>query len=93
MKNIYTIKNLPGEIWKEIKGFPFYEVSTKGRIKRIVHEKYYYKDGTIRFYSEKLMTLTKDSKGYLTVGLYAIATSLLTLNVNLFPFAYKPTVK
>lgn len=81
MKNIYTIKNLPGEIWKEIKGFPFYEVSTKGRIKRIVHEKYYYKDGTIRFYSEKLMTLTKDSKGYLTVGLYANGKRF-TLRVN-----------
>ena len=33
LKDIQKIENLPGEIWKEIKDYPSYQVSNLGRVK------------------------------------------------------------
>lgn len=53
--DILTVENLPGEEWKDIPDYGLYQVSNKGRVKRVPHEKFYLKDKSVRFYPEKLM--------------------------------------
>lgn len=53
--NIYTVKDMPGEKWKYIRNYRMYQVSNKGRIKRLPHEKFYHKDKSLRFFPEMLM--------------------------------------
>lgn len=53
--DIFTVENLPGEEWKDIPDYGLYQVSSEGRVKRVPHEKFYLKDKSLRFFSEKLM--------------------------------------
>ncbi len=84
----YRVKNLPGEIWKEIDGFQNYEVSNKGRIKRIEREhhavRYYAMHdrniSTARYYPECLMTQRQSGKTpYLKVSLVSDNGKQITL--------------
>ena len=49
------------EIWKEIKGYPNYQVSNMGRVKSLNYN---------RTGKEKIMKLTNDKDGYLLVKIY-----------------------
>lgn len=53
--DIFTVEDLPGEEWKDITDCGLYQTSNKGRVKRKPHEKFYLKDKSVRFFSEKLM--------------------------------------
>lgn len=64
-----SIELLENEIWKEIPNYEgLYAVSTKGRIKALDRD-IKYSNGRIVHYQEKLISLNKDSKGYLKVHL------------------------
>lgn len=58
-------------IWREIPGYNgMYLVSDKGQIKSLGRT-VIYSTGTKHIYKPKIMSLTKDRKGYLSVGLTA----------------------
>ena len=64
-QKLYTIENLEGECWKDIKGYEgLYQVSNLGRVKRL---KYISKDG--RELKEKLFSLEYNPKNYVVVNL------------------------
>lgn len=67
-KIFWKVKDLPGEKWKKIEGFPLYSVSNKGRVRRDKHESFFDRDGSLRFYPEILMKQQK-SGGYMLVTL------------------------
>lgn len=56
------------EVWKPIKGFPYYEVSNVGRVRsltrNIVHS-----NGMLQYCAGKLLTAGDNGRGYLQVGL------------------------
>ena len=56
------------EIWRNIEGFPGYQVSSLGRVKSI-QRKVKYKNGSIHTVNEKIIKPGKDKNGYLIVGL------------------------
>lgn len=60
---------IPGEVWRSVEGYEgLYEVSDLGRVKslaRVVHAK----DGRKIHYTEKLLRVNEDSRGYLQVCL------------------------
>lgn len=66
--------SLIDEHWKDIKGFEgIYQVSDKGRVKRLAHVETYTRKDThttcIRRYPDRLMKLTLSSDGYAQVNL------------------------
>ena len=57
------------EIWKEIKGFENYEVSTLGRIKSLART-IIYKDGRVYKYKSKILKPNINTAGYFYVNLF-----------------------
>lgn len=68
MPGFIRIKNLPGERWKEIKNYPNYMVSTKGRVMRIEHE-YVARNGMSIYYAPIILQPITSKNGYLYVNL------------------------
>lgn len=59
----------PEEIWKPVKGYEeLYEVSNKGRVKRLERD-IICKNGVKRHIKERILKSHKNSQGYLTVNL------------------------
>lgn len=63
------------EVWRYILNYNNYQISNLGRVKAL-EKKILYKDGRIRSYSEKILKLRKDRKGYYFVTLYNINSNL-----------------
>lgn len=62
------------EIWKDIEGFPGYQISSKGRVRTFWKKKHYPTGyGTYRFLSDdpQIMSASDDGNGYLKVMLYS----------------------
>ena len=57
------------EIWKEVKGFENYEVSSLGRVKSLARV-VLHKNGKVCNHKERILKQTKSVAGYLKVGLY-----------------------
>ena len=85
--NLIRVIDLPGEEWREIKGFPFYCVSNKGRVKRITYEKFY-PNGHLVFYPEMLIKPLKtkqnkrNPKVYLRVNILNKYGKMKTVNIH-----------
>jgi len=56
-----NLQDLDGEIWKTIEEYPDYKISSFGRIKRVIPDKWNHK--------LKILSQHKDRDGYLLVGL------------------------
>ena len=57
------------EIWKEIKGFEDYEVSSLGRVKSLART-ITHKDGKVYKHKSKILKLKTGSHGYLAVNIF-----------------------
>lgn len=62
------------EIWKVVEDYPLYEVSDKGRVKRLAHTKQIFRPDMGRYYianrKEKMLKLTVNSDGYVCIKIY-----------------------
>ncbi len=65
--NSFRIKDLDGEEWENVRGFPLYLTSNRERIKRKAYERFC-KNGMIVFFPEKIMKQQLNN-GYYTVTL------------------------
>ena len=63
------VKSLEGEVWKPLKEYPIYMVSSKGRIKSIARDFKPARSDVYTAIPEVLLSPTQDDSGYLNVGL------------------------
>lgn len=66
-----TVKNLEGEIWKDILGYPYYQVSNLGRIKAVARDITNTRFSDITRPKEEMLLspITEERSGYCAVGL------------------------
>lgn len=71
------------EEWKniDIEEIYGYQVSNKGRIKALA-KNVKYSDGRLRYYEEKILKNSIDTKGYYFIRLYTINNKILQLRVH-----------
>ena len=71
----YSLENLPGEEWKDIKGYEgIYQVSNKGRVKALAKTSIVHSDnnlnGSKRYRDEKIHRCHLQKDGYIRTQLY-----------------------
>lgn len=84
VSNRHKGKKLYTEIWKPVKDYPNYMVSSIGRVKSLNYS---------RTGKEKILKLSKNKKGYLKVDLYKDGVRKLFLVSRLVAFAFIPNPK
>lgn len=75
MYNNHSLENLPGEVWKDIRGYEgLYQVSNKGRIKALSKTTVIHSDnsfnGSKRYREEKIHRCQLQKDGYVRTHLY-----------------------
>lgn len=83
-----SLEDMPGEIWKDIPGWNYYQVSNLGRIKSVEHINFLGKK-----YKNRILRQTFYGKGYLSVALYNNGKSSRQCVARIVATTFHPNVE